>query len=289
MLSTLPVLTMLAAALLGVEALTRRKSLGVAIATGGVLATLGASVSAAPIGAWRGDLLMGAAAVCMALYNVWSRPYVARSSATTFAAFGMGVGGLALALLAWATGQLQRSVDLMGWNQVYACLYLAVFGGAVNFYLWAFALGRTTPTRVAISITVNPITASITAAMLVSEPDPLEPRGRAGGGDSRYRGRHFLTTGSRLETRDVRGGERRHPAVPLPAALPALHRLGGSAGGRVTCATGWIACLAPDPVMASAATPSSGSTAAGLPGSHRLRGSAGDRVACVRAGSLRSR
>ncbi len=44
------------------------------------------------------------------------------------------------------------------------------FGAALTFYLWAFALERTTPTRVAISITVNPITASLVGAVLLHEP-----------------------------------------------------------------------------------------------------------------------
>jgi drug/metabolite transporter (DMT)-like permease len=40
----------------------------------------------------------------------------------------------------------------------------------VTFYLWAFALERTTPTRVASTIAVNPVTASIVAALLLGEP-----------------------------------------------------------------------------------------------------------------------
>ena len=43
-------------------------------------------------------------------------------------------------------------------------------GAALTFYLWAFALERTTPTRVAISVTVNPITASLFGAVLLDEP-----------------------------------------------------------------------------------------------------------------------
>ena len=45
-----------------------------------------------------------------------------------------------------------------------------MFGSALTFYLWAFALERTTPTRVAISVTVNPITASLVGATLLDEP-----------------------------------------------------------------------------------------------------------------------
>jgi drug/metabolite transporter (DMT)-like permease len=40
----------------------------------------------------------------------------------------------------------------------------------LTFYLWAFALERTTPTRVAISVCVNPVTASLVGAVLLGEP-----------------------------------------------------------------------------------------------------------------------
>jgi threonine/homoserine efflux transporter RhtA len=51
-----------------------------------------------------------------------------------------------------------------------AVFYLGLFGSALTFYLWAFALSRTTPTRVAISVTVNPITAALVGAVLLDEP-----------------------------------------------------------------------------------------------------------------------
>ena len=105
-LSVLPLTTMLAAALLRREELTRRKTLGVLIAIAGVAIALSAGLADAPAGAWRGDLIMAAATVCMALYNVWSRPLMARSSMLGFLAAGMGCGAAASVLLAWVSGGL---------------------------------------------------------------------------------------------------------------------------------------------------------------------------------------
>jgi len=51
-----------------------------------------------------------------------------------------------------------------------AVIYLGVFGGAAAFFLWVLALRMTTPTRVANTMTVNPIAASLLAAVIVSEP-----------------------------------------------------------------------------------------------------------------------
>jgi len=166
-LSTLPLLTMLVAAALDIERLTWRKSAGVLIAVAGVAAALAAGLAAAPDGAWRGDLLMVAGAFCMALYNVWSRPFIARSSPLAFLTAGMGVGAICLAVLALAGGGFVPSFDPVQWAAV---MFIGVFGAALNFYLWVWALERTTPTRVATTITVNPVSASLLAALILGEP-----------------------------------------------------------------------------------------------------------------------
>ena len=62
----------------------------------GVFAALASGLSTAPPGAWRGELIMTGAVLCMAFYNVWSRPFIQRSSALGFLAVGMGAGAAAL-------------------------------------------------------------------------------------------------------------------------------------------------------------------------------------------------
>ncbi len=167
-LSTLPLVTMLVAALFGRETLTTRKTTGVLITITGVAMALGTGLAAAPVGAWRGDLLMSGGTLCVALYTVWSRPFMARSSRLGFLAAGMGFGSTASSLVAWHSGGFAatHSLSLVQWLAV---LLIGVFGGAVAFYLWVYALERTTPTRVANTMTVNPITASLIAALVIGE------------------------------------------------------------------------------------------------------------------------
>lgn len=168
-LSTLPLQTMLAGALLGVEPLTLRKSAGVVIALAGVVAALASGLADAPPGAWRGELIMAGAVLCMAFYNVWSRPFIARSSALGFLTVGMGSGAAALVLIGLATNRLSVLAGF-GAPQWIAAAYLGVGGGALAFILWVLALQRTTPTRVASTMTVNPIAAALLANALVGEP-----------------------------------------------------------------------------------------------------------------------
>jgi drug/metabolite transporter (DMT)-like permease len=168
-LATLPLHTMVVGALLGIEPLTIRKTLGVCVAILGVGAALASGLSAAPPGAWRGELIMTGAVVCMAFYNVWSRPFIRRSSALGFLTVGMGAGAAALVLVGSLTGGL-AALSSFGGPQWIAGIYLGVGGGALAFVLWVMALERASPTRVASTMTVNPIAAALLAAALVGEP-----------------------------------------------------------------------------------------------------------------------
>ena len=168
-LSTVPLLTMAAGALLKVDPPTPRKFVGVLIAMGGVATALGASLAGAPVGTWRGDLLMLGAALSMAFYNVWSRPFVSRSGPIPFATFGMGVGAICLLLLSILSGGLGPLAILTA-PQWLAVVYLAVICGAFIFFLWAYALGKAAPTLVAATVTVNPVTAALFGTLLLGEP-----------------------------------------------------------------------------------------------------------------------
>ncbi len=168
-LATLPLQTMVIGALLGVEPLTLRKSIGVCIAVLGVVAALAWGLSAAPAGAWRGELIMTGAVMCMAFYNVWSRPFIQRSSALGFLTVGMGAGAAGLIIVGLLTGSV-AVLGSLSTPQWIAGVYLGVGGGALAFILWVMALERATPTRVAATMTVNPIAAALLAAYLVGEP-----------------------------------------------------------------------------------------------------------------------
>jgi drug/metabolite transporter (DMT)-like permease len=168
-LATLPLQTMVVGALLGIEPLTARKTTGVCVAVLGVVAALASGLSAAPAGAWRGELIMTGAVMCMAFYNVWSRPFIQRSSALGFLTVGMGAGATALVAIGSLTGSI-GALSRLTPPQWIAGAYLGVGGGALAFILWVLALERATPTRVANTMTVNPIAAALLAALLVGEP-----------------------------------------------------------------------------------------------------------------------
>jgi drug/metabolite transporter (DMT)-like permease len=168
-LATLPLHTMVVGALLGIEPLTSRKSIGVAVAVLGVIAALASGLAAAPPSAWRGELIMTGAVFCMAFYNVWSRPFIQRSSALGFLTVGMGAGAAALIVAGSLTGSVATLSNLTT-PQWIAGIYLGIGGGALAFILWVMALERASPTRVAATMTVNPLAAGLLATQLVGEP-----------------------------------------------------------------------------------------------------------------------
>src|ERR1700752_5491802 len=112
---------------------------------------------------------MTGAVLCMAFYNVWSRPFIQRSSALGFLTVGMGFGATSLILVGLLTN---RAAVLAGFGapQWIAGIYLGIAGGALAFLLWVLALERATPTRVANTMTVNPLAAGLLATQLVGEP-----------------------------------------------------------------------------------------------------------------------
>ena len=168
-LSTLPLMTMVVGAVLGLEKLSWRKTVGVLLAMGGVALALTASLGTAPAGAWRGDLIMAGATLCMALYSVYGRPFIARSSPLGYLAAGMLVGGGALILTSLATGRLAVIAGFTA-RQAWTGLYLAAGGGALAFFLWVLVLRYASPTRVANTITINPFIAMVAGTLLLGEP-----------------------------------------------------------------------------------------------------------------------
>ena len=166
--SLLALITILVAALFGVERLTARKTMGVLIATAGVAAALAAGLADAPERAWRGDLLMLAGVVCWACYNVRSRPCSGRSSPLTFLAGGMGVGaGLLVALAVWRGGLATLASLTRGqWS---ALGYMSLLATPLALWLWIFAIRRASPTRVASTMAMHPVAASILAAVMIGE------------------------------------------------------------------------------------------------------------------------
>ena len=81
----------------------------------------------------------------------------------------MGAGAIALVAIGLLTGRL-AVLRGFGTAQWLAGAWLGIGGGALAFILWVLALQRTSPTRVASTMAVNPMAAALLAGALVGEP-----------------------------------------------------------------------------------------------------------------------
>ena len=115
-----------------------------------------------------GDGLMLLTALCGAIYGVLAQKMLARYSALTVTMYSMLFGTFLLFPAALLEGLPQAFVRIDGQIAV-LILFLGIFGGALAFFFWTFALTRLTPTQVAVYVNVNPMVAIILGAILLAE------------------------------------------------------------------------------------------------------------------------
>jgi drug/metabolite transporter (DMT)-like permease len=169
-LATIPLWSALLARAAGSERLSPRQLAGVFLSLVGVglaLAEGGLSWQGG-LGTLAGDALMLVTALCGAAYAVLAQPAFARYNAVTVTTYAMALGTLLLlpaALLEGMVGVLPR----LDPQTVALLVFLGVFGGALGFFLWTFALTWLTPTQVAVYINLNPLVAMVLAAALLAE------------------------------------------------------------------------------------------------------------------------
>ena len=169
--STVPFMTLALAAGLRAEQLTGLKAAGVGIATLGVTFALWQDASAVP-GGWRGDLLMVAASLVLSVYNVATRRVIRRYPPLIFVVCNLLPGALFLGVVGALTGTIGAgSLQTIAAteNGILAVLHIGVIGSAFTYFLWLWALRHTSPTRVAIGLTMNPVGALVAAAIILDE------------------------------------------------------------------------------------------------------------------------
>jgi len=168
MLATIPVWTALLARAAGREQLARRQGVGLVLTmVGVVIAVAGRGIqwqgdSLAPVG----DGLVLLAAVCGAAYSVLARRAFIHYSALTITAYGMLIGTAILLPAALVEG---LTAVRLGGRTLALVLFLGVLGGALMWWLFAYALGKLTPTQTVVYINLNPLTAMILAVVLLDE------------------------------------------------------------------------------------------------------------------------
>jgi drug/metabolite transporter (DMT)-like permease len=170
MLATMPLWSVLLARATKKERLGMRQMCGVLLTFAGVAIVLvergltfgGPGLSLA------GDILMLVTALCGAVYGVLAKRMLVRYKAMTVTAYTMVFGTLLLVPAAFFEDP-SSAMARMGLGTVMLVLFLGVFGGAIGYFLWTFALTRLSPTQVAVYVNLNPMIATVLGATLLAE------------------------------------------------------------------------------------------------------------------------
>ena len=169
-LACTPAVTLLLAALWGSESLSVRKCTGVLVAILGAAIAIGGTAALREATTWFGQVLMILATLSGAVYAVFSKPYLAKYPPVVVTAIAMGAGAATL-LLIWLIEDLATTglpdLNSTGWLVI---LYIGAIGGALSFFLYAWALGRTAPTATMILLPLNPVAAILAGFAFLGEP-----------------------------------------------------------------------------------------------------------------------
>lgn len=173
-LSTVPTIVAVFAGALGLERITRRMGLGIALGTLGVMLVIATRGVGFAAGTLRGDLLTVLAVFCWAGYTLGLRAVPAGVSplrVTTITTLA-GTPGLVLAGLPGMLRLNWEAVSLKAWL---ALGYAAVLSLVVAYLLWNRSVKAVGGTRTAIYMCVTPLVAAGGAWLLLGErPHPLQ-------------------------------------------------------------------------------------------------------------------
>lgn len=168
LMPSIPVFTVLVAALGGVERLTPRRAVGVAVAVLGALVLLDPTRLSLSQGTALGDLLILLNCLAYAAYLVLQRPLLQRLPPLTLIAWAFvfgGAGVLAVAapsLFAISPGR----VPVGAWVGL---AYIVLIPTAVNYALNTWAIRHSSPALAATYTTLQPVVAASLGVLFLSE------------------------------------------------------------------------------------------------------------------------
>jgi drug/metabolite transporter (DMT)-like permease len=161
-----PVITILFAAIIGMERVRSVQWAGIVISTVGVITFVGGKLAGGtPV---LGDLLALAGAVCFSAYSIATQSLVRRYGSPVVTAWSVFIGLLFVIPISLpaVAGQDWKSVDFSGWaSLVYSSLVAMLFA----YTVWAWAIERRGVGRTVPFLYMIPILAGVFSALFLDE------------------------------------------------------------------------------------------------------------------------
>lgn len=173
-MATNPLLTALLAAVILKERPSTRHLLALPIALSGVAVVISQGEIGRLSSLARGDMLMLAANLSWALYNVMVRRHMPQGSAIANTSWIMLVGAILLLLAAMGSGTHPGALD----QRAQIAMAIMVLGGTVTAYLcWSIGIERLGAARTAIFLNLVPVFAMLIGAATGSLPTAAQLAG----------------------------------------------------------------------------------------------------------------
>ncbi len=163
-----PVLVLVLACLMHLEALTAPKLAGMLVSFLGVAILTTGRVGQGNGSYWRGDFIVLAASAVFALYTIQAKRVADRCDAVTLNAVTYAMGAVLLLPFA-GRAFLATPWRALGPSVVWAVAYVIVLGSVVPYALYAFALSDLSASRVAAFSYLQPVIATSLALWLLAE------------------------------------------------------------------------------------------------------------------------
>ncbi len=171
-LGTAPIFVLLIAARIGLEQITLRKTVGMAIAFLGV-AVLAQQASGQPHvphaeATVAGDAITGLAAILFAVYAAFGKKATALHGTVVSNGFAYIGGAILLApIIVWQAPAFPFAhVTTAGWTSL---VYMAVFPSAICYMIYYYALTRISASRLAAIVYLEPVIATLMAVVFLGE------------------------------------------------------------------------------------------------------------------------
>lgn len=168
LMPSIPVFTVLVAAVLGVERLSPRRAAGVGVAVAGALVLLNPTRFSLAGGTSFGDLLILLNCLAYAAYLVLQRPLLQRLPPLTLIAWAFVFGGVGVLVVAAPSlaGASFAAVPPAAWAGM---AYIVLIPTAVNYALNTWAIRRSSPALAATYTTLQPVVAGLLGMAFLAE------------------------------------------------------------------------------------------------------------------------
>ncbi len=167
-ISLTPILVLLMATRMKLEALTKLKVIGMILSFSGVAVLVSEHGFGATSGTFGGDLITFAGSICFALYTVYGKKVADRYDTLSMNTYMYLFGGAAVFLF---TAQQVISLELLtlSWKGWLGALYMAAVASVMGYMIFYYALTKISASRVIAFSYLQPVIATLLSILLLDD------------------------------------------------------------------------------------------------------------------------